>query len=184
MQEQKTGIVRRLDYLGRVVLPKEMRKTLRWKDNDPLEMYTVKDELVIRKYSPTGAILSYAADVAEGICELIEKPCFITDTDEIIYVTGGKYKELVGKKISDEFDKTIRSGKSLLISRSDGGEIISPAKNEIFNAENEVVVPIYQNGYGYGAVAVFDNEKERTFNANDVKIVRLAASVLAKQFGE
>ena len=47
MQEQKTGIVRRLDYLGRVVLPKEMRKTLRWKDNDPLEMYTVKDELVI-----------------------------------------------------------------------------------------------------------------------------------------
>ena len=57
MQEQKTGIVRRLDYLGRVVLPKEMRKTLRWKDNDPLEMYTVKDELVIKKYSPTAAIL-------------------------------------------------------------------------------------------------------------------------------
>lgn len=184
MQEQKTGIVRRLDYLGRVVLPKEMRKMLKWKDNDPLEMYTVKDELVIRKYLPSGAVLPYAADVAEGISEMIEKPCFITDTEAIICVSGGKYKEFVGKKISEELDKNIRSGKSLLISKADGGAILSPAKNEIFGAENEVVVPIYKDGYGYGAVIVFDNEKERTFNANDVKIVRLAALVLSKQFGE
>lgn len=184
MQEQKTGIVRRLDYLGRVVLPKEMRKTLRWKDNDPLEMYTVKDELVIRKYSPTGAILPIAADVAEGIAELTEKNCLITDSEEVIYCAGGKKKELIGKKISDELDKIIRSGKSLLISRADGGEILSPAKNEIFLAENEIVVPIFSDGYGYGAVVLFDNEKERTFNANDVKTVRLAALLLSKQLGE
>ncbi len=184
MQEQKTGIVRRLDHLGRVVLPKEMRKTLRWKDNDPLEMYTVKDELVIKKYSPAGAILPYAADVAEGIRELMEKPCFIADTDEIVYVTGGKYRELVGKKISDELDKIIRNGKSLLLSKADGGEIVSPVKNEIFTAENEIIVPIYKNGYGYGAVIAIGGEKDSAFKGDDVKIVRLAASVLARSVGE
>lgn len=183
MQEQKTGIVRRLDYLGRVVLPKEMRKTLRWKDNDPLEMYTVKDELVIKKYSPTAAILPYAEEVAESLPEIMEKPCIITDADVIICATG-KYKETVGKKISDELDKVIRAGKSVLVAKSDGGEILSPIKNEIFAVQNEIIVPIFAKEIGYGAVIVFDNENEQTFNASDVKIVRLAASLLAKQFEE
>lgn len=183
MQEQKTGIVRRLDYLGRVVLPKEMRKTLRWKDNDPLEMYTVKDELVIKKYSPTAVVLPYAEEVAAGLEGIMEKPCLITDTDAIICATG-KCKEAVGKKISDELDKVIRGGKSVLISKSDGGEVLSPIKNEIFAVQNEIIVPVYNKESGYGAVVVFDNENEQTFNAADVRLVRLAAALLAKRFEE
>ena len=183
MQEQKTGIVRRLDYLGRVVLPKEMRKTLRWKDNDPLEMYTVKDELVIKKYSPAAAILPFAEDVAESLAAVTEKPCIVTDTDGIIYATG-KFKELVGKKISEELYKVITAGKSLLVAKSDGGEILSPIKNEIFAVQNEIAVPVYDKENGYGAIIIFDSEKEQTFNAADVRLVRLAALILAKQFAE
>ena len=113
----------------------------------------------------------------------MEKPCIITDTDVIICATG-KYKETVGKKISDELDKVIRAGKSVLVAKSDGGEILSPIKNEIFAVQNEIIVPIYAKEIGYGAVIVFDNENEQTFNASDVKIVRLAASLLAGQFVE
>ena len=60
MQEEKTGIVRRIDALGRLVIPKEMRKVLKWNDNDPLEMYTLKNEIVIKKYSPMASVAAVA----------------------------------------------------------------------------------------------------------------------------
>ena len=98
---QDTGIVRRIDELGRVVIPKELRKTLRIREGDPLEIYTNKDELVFRKYSPISAINGYAEAVADGISELTEKVCMITDTDVVVYVSGAKGKDVLGKNISE-----------------------------------------------------------------------------------
>ena len=71
---QETGIVRRIDELGRVVIPKEMRKTLRIREGDPLEIYTDKDHLVFKKYSPLSSVSSYAEAVADGIEELLDDP--------------------------------------------------------------------------------------------------------------
>ncbi len=179
---QDTGIVRRIDELGRVVIPKELRKTLRMREGDPLEIYTNKDELVFKKYSPISAISGYAEAVAEGIEEVIEKPCLITDNDAVIYATG-KNKELVGKIISGELEKAIKNRKSLVLSRGDGGEIVAVVKGEELQAENQIIVPIVTvSGDCYGSILVFDKDKSSRFTNSDVRFAKLGASFLSKQF--
>ncbi len=179
---QDTGIVRRIDELGRVVIPKELRKTLRIKEGDPLEIYTNKDELVFKKYSPMLAIEQFASTVAEGISELTEKTCVITDNEEVIYVSGGKFKELKSKKISKEIEKAIIDRKSLVISETDGGKILSVAKDERLEAENQIIIPVISSGDCYGSVIILDKEKNANLNNGDVKIAQLGATFLAKQF--
>ena len=113
---QDTGIVRRIDDLGRVVIPKEIRKTLRLKEGDPLEIFTNKDELVFKKFSPMASIENYASTVADGINELTEKSCIIVDNEKVIYVSGGKFKDLKSKKISADMEQTMKNRKSVVVS--------------------------------------------------------------------
>ncbi len=179
---QDTGIVRRIDELGRVVIPKELRKTLRMREGDPLEIYTNKDELVLKKYSPIASVNNYAQSVADGLSELTEKTCIITDTDTVIYVTGNKNKEVTGKNISVDVEKTIKERNSVILSKSDSGRIISPVKGDDMGAENQIIVPIVSGGDCYGTVMLIDREKSQRFSSADVKLVRLGATFLAKQF--
>ena len=112
---EERGIVRRVDELGRLVIPKELRKTLRIKEGDPLEIYASKDELVLKKYSPVVTIGSYAQAIADGIQGLTEKTCLITDGDAVIYVSGNKYKEVTGKVISAEMEQILKDRKSVIL---------------------------------------------------------------------
>lgn len=179
---QDTGIVRRIDELGRVVIPKELRKTLRIREGDPLEIYTNKDELVFKKYSPISTVNSHAQAVADGIYELTEKTCMITDNDTVVYVSGGRNKDVVGKTISVDLENAMRERKSLLLSKSDGSKILSVIKGEIPEMENQIIVPIISSGDCYGCVLVFDKEKTSRFSSADVKFAQLGASFLSKQF--
>lgn len=179
---QETGMVRRIDELGRVVIPKEMRKTLRIKEGDPLEIYTDKDQLVFKKYSPISTLTDYAQAVADGIEELTEKVCFITDNDSIIYASKGKHKEKIGKSISSEVEKVLKERKSVAISSADGGTVIPLIDGEDFQTENQIIVPIISGGDCFGSIIVFDNEKSSHFNSSDVKFVQLGATFLSKQF--
>ena len=174
-----TGIVRRIDELGRVVIPKEIRRTLRIKEGDPLEIYASKDELVLKKYSPISTISTYAQAIADGINSLTEKVCLITDCDAVIYVTGNKYKEAIGKILSEQMDKILKERKSVVISKSDGGTIVPIVKGENFEAENQIVVPMIFGGDCFGAIVVFDNDKVSRFSSSDVKLVQLGANFLS-----
>ena len=179
---QDTGIVRRIDELGRVVIPKEIRRTLRIREGDPLEIYTNKDELVFKKYSPIVSINSYAEVVAEGLSELTEKICLITDTDAVVYVSGTKGKDLIGKDISSDMEKTLKDRKSVVLNKSDSGRIISPIRGDDMEAENQIIVPIVSGGDCYGSVVMIDREKSNRFSSTDVKLVRLGATFLSRQF--
>lgn len=178
MKNEKTGIVRRVDYLGRVVIPMEMRKTLKWNVNDPVEIVLSKNEVVLKKYSPIASVASHAALIAKGIEEQTEKICIVTDTDNVIYASE-KYKEFTGRKISEKLEQTIRAGKSLLLSKSEGGEIIPVVKGENVNVDNQIIVPILSEGYFFGAVILIDADKGQNLTANDVKLARLGAFVLS-----
>jgi AbrB family transcriptional regulator (stage V sporulation protein T) len=179
---QDTGIVRRIDELGRVVIPKELRKTLRIREGDPLEIYTNKDELIFKKYSPISAINSYAEAVADGIEEVTEKTCMITDNDTVLYVSG-KNKEVIGKDISSDLEKVLKERKSLVLSRSESGNLVSIIKGEEIIAENQIIVPIVSvSGDCYGSVLVIDNDKNVKFSSTDVRFAKLGASFLSKQF--
>ncbi len=179
---QGTGIVRRIDELGRVVIPKEIRKTLRIKEGDPLEIYTDKENLVIKKYSPISSINDYVKIVADGIEELTEKICVITDNDLVLYLSKGKMKEVIGKNITSNLEKVLKDRKSVVSSRIDGGTIIPIIDGVDLQVENQIIVPIISSGDCYGACILFDKDKSSSFNSEDVKIVQLGACFLSKQF--
>ena len=178
---QETGMVRRIDELGRVVIPKEMRRTLRIREGDPLEIYTDKEQLIFKKYSPVSTINTYAEAVADGIEELTEKVCIVTDNDVVVYVSKGKMKDTIGKKISKDLENILKERKSIAVSRIDGGTILSLIDGVDLESENQIVVPIISGGDCYGSLIVFDKDKSSRFSSNDVKFVRLGATFLSKQ---
>ena len=175
------GIVRRIDELGRLVIPKELRKTLRIKEGDPLEIYASKDDIVLKKYSPLTTINTYAQAIADSINSITEKSCLITDADALIYATGGKNKEFIGKALSEQMDKILKDRKSVVLSKSDGGTIVSIVKGEDFEAENQIIVPLICGGDCFGSIVLFDKEKSSRFNSGDVKLVQLASTFLSFQ---
>ena len=91
-----TGIVRRIDELGRVVIPKEIRKTLRIKEGDPLEIYTDRDELLFKKYSPIASFENYSEGFTKSLNAVSEKAAVICDTDTVVSATGNGCKDLIG----------------------------------------------------------------------------------------
>ena len=90
-----TGIVRRIDDLGRVVIPKEIRRTMRIREGEPLEIYTDRDgEVIFKKYSPVGELSVLAGGCAEALSRTAGCPVVVCDRDTVIVAVGGARKEL------------------------------------------------------------------------------------------
>ena len=177
---QDTGIVRRIDELGRVVIPKELRRTLRIREGDPLEIYTENDQLVFKKYSPLAGLTENASAVADGIKEVTECACIITDTDKVLYVSDGKYKDLLNKHLSFEVDKILKERKCVV---HDGGfKHISLVQGVEPQIESLIIAPIVSNGDCYGSVIMIDSQSRTFAFSNGKKFVELGASFLSKQF--
>ena len=179
---KETGIVRRIDELGRLVIPKELRKTLRIREGDPLEIYASKDELVLKKYSPILTVGSYAQAIADGIQGLTEKTCLITDGDAVIYVSGNKHKEIMGKALSDEMEQILKERKSVILNKSDGSNVICVVKGCDLEMENQIIVPMVSEGDCYGSIVLFDKDKSSRFSSGDVKLLQLGSTFLTSQF--
>ena len=114
-----TGIVRRIDDLGRVVIPKEIRKTLRIKEGTPLEIFTDREgQIILKKYSPIGELNSFAVEYAEALVQTTGLTACITDRDQVVAACGSGSRELEGKEISSELDAVIAGRECRLISRS------------------------------------------------------------------
>ena len=104
-----TGIVRRIDELGRVVIPKEIRRTLRIREGDPLEIYTDRDgEVILKKYSPIATLERFSEATAKSLNDLSGQLAVICDTDEILYAYGDGKKDLDKKNLSDEMDRILK----------------------------------------------------------------------------
>ena len=125
-----TGIVRRIDDLGRIVIPKEIRRTLRIKEGDPLEIYTDREgEVIFKKYSPIGELQNFATEYADTLQKTSSMPIFICDRDEVIAVSGASKKEYLDRKISRGLEQIVEgrslyvrgSGKETVAITSDGG---------------------------------------------------------------
>ena len=110
-----TGIVRRIDDLGRIVIPKEIRRTLRIKEGDPLEIFTDSEgEEIIKKYSQIGELGKFAAEFAESLAQTSGHGVCITDRDQIVAAAGGMKKEYIGKTIGDVLEDMINERESIL----------------------------------------------------------------------
>ncbi len=171
-----TGIVRRIDDLGRVVIPKEIRRTMRIREGDPLEIFTEKDgEVIFKKYSAIGELGDFATNYAETLAKTSGHPACITDRDNVIAVSGVPKKELMEKRVSHELDSLMNDKLTVTY---ESGKVVSIADgNDKYNAG--VVVPIVSEGDTIGSVVFVVKEGERTSEIED-KLAETAADFLGK----
>jgi len=172
-----TGIVRRIDDLGRVVVPKEIRRTLRIREGDPLEIFTGREgEVILKKYSPIAELGQFAQAYAEALYETLGTPILISDRDEVIAVSGISKKEYLHKSLSSYAETIIAERKMI---------------NEQFEKEIEFVIgqvemvksycisPIIAAGDTIGAVYAIS--KIHFIGEVEEKTIETAAHFLAKQ---
>jgi len=177
-----TGIVRRVDELGRVVIPKEIRKTLRLKTGEPLEIYTDKDLLIFKKYSPVETAVSFIEEVVKAYREICEKSVIVCDTDKVIYASG-KEKTDVGNPITDETARIIDERKSVCLTKADGSKFYAVYKGEnVGEIEGRIIVPIAKNGDAFGVIIATDRNKNCKCTTDEVKLLQLVAGVIAGRF--
>ena len=122
-----TGIVRRIDELGRVVIPKEIRRTLRIREGDPLEIYTDRDgEVILKKYSPIGEMSSFAKDYTESLFRSLGHIAVIVDRDQVVAASGLPRKELGDKPISRALETAIASRQTVSATFNSVSPILTP----------------------------------------------------------
>ncbi len=144
-----TGIVRRIDDLGRVVIPKEIRRTLRIKEGDPLEIYTDRDgEVIFKKYSPVGEMQNFAAEYATALQKATGITVFVCDRDAVICVSGASKKEFLERKISKKLEEIIDSRAMYMY--SEGGECIEVVENASYYVG--CAMPIISEGDVIGCI--------------------------------
>lgn len=178
-----TGIVRRIDDLGRVVIPKEIRRTLRIREGDPLEIFTDREGgVILKKYSPIGDLSDFSKEYAESLQQSLGHIVLISDKDTIISVSGCTKKDYMEKKISLELEKAMDERKTLLIGEQQG-KYIPIVEDEDIEGKyfGEVISPIISEGDTIGSVIILGKEKTEKIGEMEKKLAETAASFLGKQ---
>jgi AbrB family transcriptional regulator (stage V sporulation protein T) len=174
-----TGIVRRVDDLGRIVIPKEIRRTLRIREGDPLEIYTEKDGGVIfRKYSPMGDLQEFAAQMCESIGSSTGCIAAISDRDAIIALAGIPKRELMDKPNSQALGKLMEQRKHY---RYEAGTPAIPAAEGVEKYHLGVAAPILCQGDLMGSVLLLLGEGDSPLAESDQKLARTVADFLGRQ---
>lgn len=176
-----TGIVRRIDDLGRVVIPKEIRRTLRIREGDPLEIFTDRDGgIILKKYSPIEELSEFSKEYVEALHQTIGNMVMICDKDTVISISGGGKKDYLDKKISNELDKIMNNRKTVKLDRT-GQSLIA-----IYDGENideyvcQVIAPIIAEGDVVGCVIIATKDNVQ-FGDVEVKLAETGAIFLGKQ---
>jgi len=172
-----TGIVRRIDDLGRVVIPKEIRRTLRIREGDPLEIFVDRDgEVILKKYSPISELGDFAKEYAEALYDSLGNPVLICDRDTYIAVAGGSKKDYLNKNISEQVEKTMEDRSSVLMNQQGTVALVDGVDDSI---SSYTIGPIIANGDPIGSVIIYS--KEGTLGEVEQKAVETAAGFLARQ---
>lgn len=176
-----TGIVRRIDDLGRVVIPKEIRRTLRIKEGAPLEIFTDREgEIILKKYSPIGELSNFSREYAEALAQVSGHVVCITDRDQIVAAAGGMRKEYIGKMISNQLETIINEREQVLATGEDD-KYVKVTSDE--NEENlpQVVCPIISEGDAIGAVILIAKNPKNKMGETEVALVKCAAGFMGRQ---
>ncbi len=184
-----TGIVRRIDELGRVVIPKEIRRTLRIREGDALEIYTDREGgVILRKYSLVGELGDFSREYAESLHQTVGHIAMICDKDTVVACASPSRKDSAAaspiapeKPISDELEAAVAGRKT--IERSGGAALIPITRaddgKQGFTAQ--LIVPIVASGDPIGAVILLSREPNASFTAADMKVAEAAAAFLGRQ---
>ncbi len=176
-----TGIVRRIDDLGRVVIPKEIRRTMRIREGDPLEIYTDSDgEVIFKKYSPMGELGPYTKQYVDVLGRTTGVPVAICDRDHIIAASGTQKKEIVGKRISPLVESYMERRGTYIYGENEDKIILSEESPKSVS----VLCPIIGGGDVMGAVLLLSDGKGTAPSQTEIKLAQVAAGFLGKQMEE
>jgi len=172
-----TGIVRRIDDLGRVVIPKEIRRTLRIREGDPLEIFVDRDgEVILKKYSPISELSDFAKEYAEALYDSLTSQVLICDRDAVIAVAGGSKKDYLNKNVGEIIEKAMEDRNPVLVTNKGQATLVDSYEEEL---SSYTISPIVANGDPIGAVVIFS--KDRTIGEVEQKATETAAGFLARQ---
>ena len=175
-----TGIVRRIDDLGRVVIPKEIRRTMRIREGDPLEIYTDREgEVIFKKYSPIGELSSFAGQYADTLHKICDLNVVICDRDAIIATAGVPKKDYMEKAVSEEMERVIESRSFYSFTQNDTPFTVTPDGGHYVHC----AMPIITEGDLIGCVCSLSKEKDKADIPSDteVKLIQTAANFLSRQ---
>ena len=173
-----TGIVRRIDELGRIVVPKEIRKTLRIREGDPMEIFTdTEGKVVLKKYSPIEDISAHAKQASEVIARITGMGVMITDRDQIIAVSGGGRKDDLGKNISKTLEESMKERRN--INSSKGDKKIEVVEGEGIMEGEQVVCHILSDSDVIGSIVI--NSKDKSITEVESKLALMVSMFLGRQ---
>jgi AbrB family transcriptional regulator (stage V sporulation protein T) len=176
-----TGIVRRIDDLGRVVVPKEIRRTLRIREGDPLEIFTDREgEIILKKYSPIGELGQFAKQYADSLAQTTGHIVAITDKDQFIAVAGPTKKDLMMKGISHELEEVINERETIVAAHDEKNyvRIMNEDESEFVY---EAITPIISEGDAIGSVIFLTKDAKTKFGDVEIKLAATAAAFLGRQ---
>lgn len=173
-----TGIVRRIDDLGRIVIPKEIRRSFRIKEGDPLEIYTEADgEVIFKKYSPIGELGTFASQYADVLHKNGGIPIAICDNDHVIAASGISKREVLERRVTNQLEDLMNKRAIHIATR----DVPSMSAIEGYERKAQVVYPIIYGGDVSGAVAMIDDGSNTLPSETQIKLIQVAAAFLGKQ---
>lgn len=177
-----TGIVRRIDDLGRIVIPKEIRRTLRIREGDPLEIFTDREgQVILKKYSPIGELNDFSNEYCEALYENTGHIAIISDRDTIIAISGSSKKEYLEKRISPELEKIIE-GRATYLTNEDNKPIKLYYDDENLETYfSQSITPIVMQGDPIGSITLLSREPDTAMGNVEVKLIETASKFLSKQ---
>lgn len=176
-----TGIVRRIDDLGRVVIPKEIRRTLRLREGTPLEIFTDREgEIILKKYSPMVELTTFATQYADAMAQSTGLMVCVTDRDQVIAVSGGPKKDYLQKPISKQLENVIME-RTTVVSVKEDKNFVQIVSEEIEGVSAQVIAPIICEGDAIGAVILLSREARAKFGETEIKLSSTAAGFLGRQ---
>lgn len=175
-----TGIVRRIDDLGRIVIPKEIRRTLHIRESDPLEIYTDREgQVILKKYSPIGELTTFARQYAESLAQVSGHAALIADRDQFIAAAGG-YKQLVNKSVGRQLDEKVNNRETVMAARGDRNFVnVCDEGGEEY--QQEAIAPILCEGDIIGSVVLLQNDDKNRMGEVEQKLLLSAAAFLGRQ---
>jgi AbrB family transcriptional regulator (stage V sporulation protein T) len=175
-----TGIVRRIDDLGRIVIPKEIRRTLHIRDGDSLEIFTDREgSVVFKKYSPVRELSPFAGQYSEVLSRAASLPILICDRDCVVAVSGLSYDDYIDRKVNSSLDNAMQNCNNFFLQQSD-----APSFQTVEGIESKAlaVAPISLSGSeAVGCVVAIAQEANSVINETQVHLINMVAEILARQ---
>ena len=176
-----TGIVRRIDDLGRVVIPKEIRRTLRIRESDPLEIFTDREgEIILIIYSPIGELGSFAKEYAEALSASSGHGVCITDRDQVIAAAGGMKRDLVGTPVTGALEAIMNEREHVLLNPPSGTPI-KITRDDPGEHYPQVISPILCEGDVIGAVILRSRDSSHSMGKTEQILAQCAAGFMGRQ---